>query len=75
MIPRESIQAVLEYLEPDESADFAAEFGNPSDTDPDPDCTHIYSHMVRIRTWLEGMTEEITQEQIDEIARLTGVYL
>jgi hypothetical protein len=54
MIPRESIESVLDYLEDDESADFAAEFGEDNDTDPDPECTHVYSHMTRVRTWLEG---------------------
>jgi hypothetical protein len=48
MIPRESIEAVLDYLEEDEAADFQAQHWE----DGDPAGTHVYTHIRRVREWL-----------------------
>lgn len=54
MIPRDSIETIIDYLDEREAEDFAEQFGTDNDGDPDPDRTHVYSHITRVRTWLEG---------------------
>jgi hypothetical protein len=52
VIPRESIEAVLDYLEAEEAADFEDQFGDDRTTVVDPERTHIYSHICAVRDWL-----------------------
>lgn len=73
MIPRESIEALVEYIVEDEAADYVEQGHGGPDGDGDPHGVHIYTHAMRVRGWLTPLVLTVPRDDfallMDVIAR------
>jgi len=60
MIPRESIQAMIDYLAGDEPNDRATQIEIGDIPEGDPEAAHVWTHAERVQEWLNAPEPEFT---------------